>query len=68
MPGMDGPELARRARLHRRDLPIVFVTAHIDPDLAAAVRDQPLLLKPFRIAALTRELAAILRHTHQPAG
>lgn len=67
MPGMEGPELARQARLHRRDLPIVFITAHVDPDLAEAVRGQPLLLKPFRIAALTRELAAILHPSHHAA-
>jgi FixJ family two-component response regulator len=50
MPGMSGPELQRE--LHRRgiSLPIIFITAHCDPDLRAELLARgavECLFKPF---------------------
>jgi signal transduction histidine kinase/CheY-like chemotaxis protein len=60
MPEMQGIEVARRARLSRRDLPILFITGYADPELVGAVGDDPLLMKPFRAATLRAEVASIL--------
>jgi CheY-like chemotaxis protein len=62
MPGMNGAEVARRARLQRPDLPILFASGYADTDAIhqAAGVDAPLLRKPFRIAALQRALEDVL--------
>jgi DNA-binding response OmpR family regulator len=60
MPGMDGRELAKHARQRRKDLPILFMTAYVEGDLIDALKDQPLLMKPFRATALAKEIDAIL--------
>ena len=65
MPGMNGADLARRARASHPELAIVFVTGHADTDdLATAIGpDAPILHKPFG----ARELAATVdRHFPQP--
>ena len=60
MPGMDGRELAKHVRQRRKDLPILFMTAYVEGDLIDALKDQPLLMKPFRATALAREIDGIL--------
>ena len=60
MPGMDGRELATHVRERRKDLPILFMTAYVEGDLIDALKDQPLLMKPFRATALAREIDGIL--------
>ncbi|HEX6843268.1 MAG TPA: ATP-binding protein [Stellaceae bacterium] len=60
MPGMDGRELAQHARQRRKDLPILFMTAYVEGDLIDALKDQPLLMKPFRATALARQIDDIL--------
>ncbi|HEX7967674.1 MAG TPA: response regulator, partial [Stellaceae bacterium] len=60
MPGMDGRALAKSARQRRKDLPILFITAYVEPDSSDAEQDGPLLMKPFRAAALAREIGGIL--------
>jgi FixJ family two-component response regulator len=64
MPGMTGPDLQRELKLRRKEIPIVFITAHRD----AAVRPQVLeqgavecLFKPFSDTALLNALNAALR-------
>jgi two-component system cell cycle sensor histidine kinase/response regulator CckA len=63
MPGIQGPELARRLRAQRPDLGIVFITGfagELGPDggdLAGVV----VLEKPFDIGTFTRVVAAALR-------
>jgi FixJ family two-component response regulator len=50
LPGMDGTELQRRIRRERRQLPVIFITAHDDDDVRRqALRDGAVafLVKPF---------------------
>ena len=67
MPGMDGRELAKHARQRRKDLPILFMTAYVEGDLIDALKDQPLLMKPFRATALAKQIDDILARVHGAA-
>lgn len=63
MPHAIGPELAARARALRPDLPVLFMSAFpggpgIAPDPLPA--DEPLLEKPFSMAALLAAVAKAL--------
>ena len=64
MPSMTGPELARRARMDRPDLPIVFITGYSDPDSLSDVGVfAHLVRKPAKpdvlIAAIERALGKV---------
>jgi FixJ family two-component response regulator len=64
LPGMDGTELQRRIRRERRQLPVIFITAHDDDDVRRqAMRDgaAAFLAKPFDGGDL---LAHVARVTH----
>jgi FixJ family two-component response regulator len=55
MPGMTGPTLQRELTRRRRDIPIIFVTAHEDPALMSRLLERgavACLLKPFSASAL----------------
>ena len=58
MPGMDGTELVRRARLCRPDLPVVLMSGYAEPPQRERASDPgtAFLAKPFAAAAL---LAAV---------
>ena len=64
MPGMDGFELLRQARLipGLQGVPVIFLTAAEDPETAALIREAgaDMLLKPLNPAALTEHLTAFL--------
>lgn len=61
MPGMSGLEVARRARQHHPELPIVFVSGHAQRDmLEGAVPGAYLLRKPFQSEELFRTIADCL--------
>ncbi|HEX8526180.1 ATP-binding protein, partial [Allosphingosinicella sp.] len=62
MPGMNGAEVAREARLLRADLPILFVTGYAESEQleAALGRDVRILRKPFTIDELAAAIAASL--------
>ena len=50
LPGMDGTQLQRRIRQERRQLPVIFVTAHDDDDVRRrAMREGAVafMVKPF---------------------
>ena len=47
MPGMSGPELARRARVSRPHLPIVFISGYANPEGIAGEALDRLVRKPF---------------------
>ena len=64
MPGMTGPDLQRELVSRRREIPIVFITAHSDEALHARVLNQGTagcLLKPFSDTDLLEALTAALR-------
>ena len=65
MPGMDGIELQRRARLDRPLLPVIFISAHVDDDVrrhALAGGAMNFMYKPFDAAALLDIIDGVLKH------
>jgi FixJ family two-component response regulator len=59
MPGMSGPDVLRELKMRRHTIPIVFITAHGNPNVRPHLMEQgavDVLFKPFTEAAL---LAAI---------
>jgi CheY-like chemotaxis protein len=70
MPGMNGADVAQRAREHRPGLPILMITGNVEQ---AAVRidveDVPLLPKPFKQAQLLSRIADLVRGVRrEPVG
>jgi FixJ family two-component response regulator len=64
MPGMTGYDLQRELTRRRREIPIVFITAHGDEDLRPRVVEHgavECLLKPFSETALLDAVNAALR-------
>ena len=62
MYGMDGIELARRAKLHQPDVKVLFMTAYYSR-AGEAMRLGKLLFKPLRIAQLDAELRELIAAT-----
>lgn len=63
MPGMTGPQLQMELRRRGQDLPIVFITAHEDEDLARRLIEQgavKCLFKPFSDLAILDAVTAAL--------
>ncbi len=61
MPGMNGPELARRVRALRPMLPIVFFSGYADPEsVAGDTIRQRIVRKPFRAVDLAAQIEAAL--------
>ncbi|MFI4966573.1 MAG: response regulator [Caulobacterales bacterium] len=62
MPGMNGAELARLARLRRPDVPIVFASGHADTAQVEAVLggEAVILRKPFNMETLAQTIAGLL--------
>jgi CheY-like chemotaxis protein len=59
MPGMDGLELAQRARAARPRMPIIMVTAYNDRELEAQAHEkgiEKVVRKPFDIAELVQAI------------
>ena len=64
MPGMSGPDLQRELMLRRKEIPIVFITAHGDETVRPHLLEQgavECLFKPFSDTALREALNAALR-------
>jgi FixJ family two-component response regulator len=64
MPGMSGPDLHRELTLRRREIPIVFISAHGDETVRPRLLEQgavECLSKPFSDAALLKALNAAFR-------
>src|SRR5690348_14256017 len=53
LPGMSGFELVEDLRAHRRNLPVILMSASTDGVAAAHIRGFPFIRKPFTPAALT---------------
>lgn len=66
MPGMTGPDLQRELRLHRQDIPTVFITARKDESVRLKLLEQgavECLFKPFSDVSLLEALKGALRTT-----
>jgi FixJ family two-component response regulator len=64
MPGMSGPDLQRELRRSRREIPIVFITAHQDESVRPRLLREgavECLFKPFSETALLAALNTALR-------
>jgi len=64
MPGMSGPDLHRELTLRRKEIPIVFITAHRDETVRPRLLEQgavECLFKPFSDTALREALNAAFR-------
>jgi FixJ family two-component response regulator len=64
MPGMTGPDLQRELTLRRKEIPIVFITAHGDEAVRPRLLEQgavECLFKPFSDTALREALKAAFR-------
>jgi two-component system cell cycle sensor histidine kinase/response regulator CckA len=62
--GMDGPELARRAKELRPELPVLFISGYTDDEIVRRgllEAGQPFLQKPFTPESLSNEVAGLLR-------
>ena len=69
MPGMNGVELARRARAMRAALPIVFISGYADPgSVVGDAARQPILRKPFRASELAAWLDIALAGARDTRG
>jgi len=55
--GLNGAEIARRARTMRPDLPIVYMSGYVADVEGPLEPAAPLLQKPFTIAALARAMS-----------
>lgn len=61
MPGLSGPELAERSRRMRPELPVLYMSGYLPPDLGGPLRPEgPLLRKPFKAASLARAVRRAL--------
>jgi signal transduction histidine kinase len=60
MPGMSGAEVARRLRIKRPALPILFVTGFADRAALAGVRESEIIGKPFVNDELAEKVRATL--------
>jgi FixJ family two-component response regulator len=64
MPSMSGPDLQRELTLRRKEIPIVFITAHGDETVRPRLLEQgavECLFKPFSDTALREALNAAFR-------
>lgn len=64
MPGMSGPDLQRELQARRQEIPIVFITAHVEEtDRPRLLRQGAIdcLFKPFSETDLLRAVNAALR-------
>ena len=62
MPGMSGPELARRVRASWPNLPVIFISGYADPEGVAGEELGRLVRKPFRAADLQRQIETAIDH------
>ena len=66
MPGLSGPDAARLARRRRPDLKVVFASGYADMSrFAAALGNDVLLKKPFKLETLAEAVRAALQRVPQ---
>lgn len=69
LPGMDGPELARRAAELRPELPVLFISGYTDDEIVRRgllQEGQPFLQKPFTPEALAEKVGLLLNSRRNP--
>ncbi|HET6837588.1 MAG TPA: PAS domain S-box protein, partial [Gemmatimonadales bacterium] len=69
LPGMDGPELARRAAELQPELPVLFISGYTDDEIMrrGLLREgQPFLQKPFTPEALAEKVGLLLNNRRNP--
>lgn len=66
MPGMNGGEVARQARLHAPALPIIFISGYFDTMALNAIADTTVLRKPIDAGKLRAAIAHALQKTAVP--
>jgi CheY-like chemotaxis protein len=67
MPGMNGVELAQKARAAVPDMPIIFASGYADVQMfGAELADEPLLKKPYRIAEVAARIGQTLSEQRRP--
>lgn len=64
MPGMNGVEVARRARAARPGLEVLFITGYADLSALAGTAEERIVQKPFRHGELERKVARCLAAGH----
>lgn len=65
LPGMSAFELADDLRAHRRDLPVILMSASTDDLAAAHIRGFPFIRKPFTHAAIAGVIERTLVSSNQ---
>lgn len=60
MPGLNGAEVARRARILRPGLPVVFCSGYADTLALDDIENAPLFRKPVAVSALGRAVADLV--------
>ena len=66
MPGMNGVEVARVARMRRPGVPVLFLTGYADAAAMAGEGQERIIQKPFRTEDLARRLSMALGGHHAP--
>ena len=69
LPGMDGPELARRVTQFHPELPVLFISGYTDDEIVRRgllQEGQPFLQKPFTPEALAAKVGALLNAVPSP--
>jgi CheY-like chemotaxis protein/anti-sigma regulatory factor (Ser/Thr protein kinase) len=60
MPGMNGDEVARRARARRQDLPVVFCSGFADSFALQGINGARVLRKPVAVSAVARTVSDMI--------
>ena len=60
MPGMNGAEVAREARLRRPGLPIMFITGFADLGALSDIGEDRIVAKPYTDAELVTKVGRVL--------
>ena len=60
MPGMNGAEVARRARQLLPDLPVIFVSGYFDTEALSGIAGATIMRKPVDLDGLQRTISSVL--------
>jgi DNA-binding NtrC family response regulator len=61
MPNLDGIQLLKRVRRHYPDMPVIFITGVVTPEIISHAAPDGFLAKPFRIHHIEQVIEATLR-------